>query len=191
MHKEFRKTKENEIVRMYLEDHKSAGIIATEIGGMTRQNVWKILRKKGVDTRKEYGTRVKVNCEFCNKDYELTRSRWRVRGKHNFCSHRCYMDYFRTTSSYYWREGTRIGRLEIYPLLEKVYGVIPEFVIHHKDGDDRNNEWGNLMAFPGQSDHLKYHRGSIASVLLDGANFGKGRRLSPTRKQGVGIECLS
>jgi hypothetical protein len=181
MHPKFRKEIESRIVTMYVGEHKSAGMIADIVGKVTRQGIWKILRRNGVDTRKRHGTRVKVNCDFCNKDFELRRCEWRNRKKHKFCSHKCYCDYFRTTSSYYWRHGCRIGRLELAPVLKEIYGIVPEFVIHHKDGDDRNNNRGNLMAFPNQSDHLKFHRGGIACTLLDGANFGNGASLCPTK----------
>jgi len=41
-------------------------------------------------------------------------------------------------------------------------------VVHHIDGDTRNNEPGNLMVFSSQGDHLKYHRGDkVESVKAE------------------------
>lgn len=34
----------------------------------------------------------------------------------------------------------------------------PEEVVHHIDGDKRNNKPSNLIVFPSQSEHLEWHR---------------------------------
>lgn len=30
-------------------------------------------------------------------------------------------------------------------------------VVHHQDGDKRNNTWGNLEVLPSQSEHARLH----------------------------------
>ena len=44
-------------------------------------------------------------------------------------------------------------------------------VVHHKDGNDRNNDRSNLAVYASQSDHLKAHHGKTpVTPVWDGAN---------------------
>lgn len=158
-----------EAKRMYEEEHMSCSMIAP-LMGVGRQAVWKALRQVGVDTRKMVGTRVRTWCDFCGGEINWTRSRWRGT-RHHFCSKGCYFNFFRSEHPNYWRHGCRVGREILRPFLGKVYGEVPEFTIHHDDGNGENNSPDNLYAFPDHSNHMKWHRGGMACVLLSGRNF--------------------
>jgi hypothetical protein len=44
-------------------------------------------------------------------------------------------------------------------------------IVDHTDGDERNNDRGNLRVFASQSDHMRSHHGAKVPVLWDGANI--------------------
>ena len=37
------------------------------------------------------------------------------------------------------------------------FKLLPEYVVHHEDGDNHHNDLDNLRVFASQEDHLKYH----------------------------------
>ena len=59
-------------------------------------------------------------------------------------------------------------------------------VVHHVDGDRTNQNWKNLIIFPGQSEHAKFHaavRKGLVSSVANCKRFGgqtcKHPRLAP------------
>ncbi len=148
--------------------HLSPSQIAP-IAGVSRQAVWKILQNEGVNTSKGPGgaTRVKYECDFCGKPFEMTRARWRNSMKH-FCSTTCYFASLENPRYHPWRQGQRLARAIISQYFE-----IPEgAVIHYKDGDERNNNLSNLAVYASQGDHMANHRNNHKSQpLWDGASL--------------------
>jgi len=61
------------------------------------------------------------------------------------------------------RQGQRIARANV----EKIYGELPSgSVVHHIDGNTKNNDLSNLILFAAQKDHLKWHRGKENESLV-------------------------
>lgn len=57
------------------------------------------------------------------------------------------------------REKTNVSKLEHRLVMEKHLGrkLKKDEVVHHIDGDKKNNEINNLMLFASNSDHIKHH----------------------------------
>ena len=51
------------------------------------------------------------------------------------------------------------GRHEHRIIAEQILGreLKPGEIVHHIDGDKRNNDPGNIMVFSSQSEHIKWH----------------------------------
>lgn len=121
--------------------------------GVSRQALWKAMRKAGVETRKGHATYRKIVCDNCGKKYKVTRSRYRKLGKKKFCSDVCYYMYLGNEDSYHNRHKQRIARNKV----SEVFDLKPEHVVHHKDGNHWNTDMSNFLVFSSQSDHIKYH----------------------------------
>lgn len=132
---------------------------------MTRQGVFKILKKAGVDTSKSQ--RVAVVCSTCGKTVEKMKSR--VRGKNQFfCSKECHLIWLDTLgegykpSSYY----SRMGRKKVTEYFD--YKPEDGQILHHINKDCSDNRKINLMVFASQGDHVRYHRGIQVTPIWDG-----------------------
>lgn len=160
--------KPQDIVVLATNQHLSPSQIA-KLAGVSRQQVWKTLKKAGVSTHKGPGglTWVECRCNFCGKTFEIRRCRWRQSIEH-FCSNECYYASRENPNYYQWRHGTRLARV----VIAQYFPIQPDHVVHHIDGDDRNNDRSNLMVFANHSDHLKYHHGENHVVpLWDGSQL--------------------
>lgn len=146
-----------DIIRAFTESLVPAAKLAEQYG-ITRQSIWKMLKKQGVNTAKGIGnTRFEVSCDYCQK--VIVRNRARVRNQtRNFCNHACYysfIDHNHGTGPYKAnRHGQRIAREKISQVFELTKGN----VIHHIDRNNYNNRWDNLMVFATNGDHIRYHR---------------------------------
>jgi hypothetical protein len=150
-----------ELIVMWEERRLSLAQIGREIG-MSRQGVAKRLNKAGISTAK--GKRWSVSCALCGVEFELARNRIR-RGPKHFCTREHALAWLRNPDYKPWRQGTRIARERV----SKYFWLEPGYVVHHKDGNNRNNVLSNLAVFASQSDHLKHHHGGDVKPLWDGA----------------------
>ena len=121
---------------------------------------------------------VTVKCEECGKTVTMPPSQYR-RSKHHFCSRQCHMRQMnRELNPTRMTEGVKekcrqaqLGRGEGLTY-EKCHGrhthrVVAEQmlgrplrkgeVVHHIDGNKRNNDPSSLMVFKSQAQHVKYH----------------------------------
>jgi len=160
--------KPQDVVSLYTIQHLSCAQIAP-IAGICRQEVWKILKKQGVNTGKGEGgaTRVQYNCDFCGKESQITRARWRNSEKH-YCSTNCYFASLENPHYYQSRQGQRIARA----IVNQYFRLEPEHIVHHKDGNTRHNDLINLAVYTSHSEHLKathHHNGNIKPIW-DGAS---------------------
>lgn len=81
-----------------------------------------------------------------------------------FCSPECYHASYQTRTFVHWRHGQRIAR----QLVAEVFPLQVEHVVHHEDGNERNNSLSNLWVFASQAAHLSYHRGGKAQPIWCG-----------------------
>lgn len=143
---------DDNIIKLWNGGMYSLGFIG-DFYGVTRQAVKKYLNRRGIDTVK--GSRkIKVICGICNKVEYRLRCRVRDHIKH-YCSQGCYIESMKNSDYQANRHGQRIARRkvgEIFPLQDG-------YVVHHKDGNCKNNELSNLAVFRKQADHTSYHRG--------------------------------
>jgi len=150
-----------EMVVMYTMQHLTYQQIGDRYG-MTRANVMKILRGAGVVAKD--GEWVECVCDYCGNGVRKRRSEWR-KAVRQYCGEECYHKSRENPAYYSWRQGQNIGR----QVVGHYYRLEPHNVVHHRDGDNRNNEVGNLVVFENQSEHMKYHHGvSEVEVLWDG-----------------------
>ena len=151
------------IVGLYTDKHLTLQQIGDQVG-MTRQGVLKRLRVAGVG--REQGTWVEVVCSFCGADIRKRRAQWRKSEKY-YCRPACYHAALENPGYKPWRQGQRLARA----LIEQYYRIPEGAIVHHKDGDDRNNDRANLQVLASQADHLRVHRKNGEGVvpLWDGA----------------------
>jgi hypothetical protein len=126
--------------------------------GLTRQGVWKILARAGVNTSKSLGnTRLEVSCTTCGKIFIKNKAHVR-NNKNLFCSRECYTAYLEAGNGVgpyiKNRHGQRIARTIVSEHFELKQG----HVVHHKDRNCLNNLIENLMVFATQGDHIRFHR---------------------------------
>jgi hypothetical protein len=121
--------------------------------GITRQGIYKVLRRHGVDTTKR---KLEVSCSYCEKVIHRHKSQVRKR-KRLFCNDACYFAFLAVGNGQPYvqsRHGQRIGRV----IVGKHYSLQPGNIVHHEDRDTRNNSLENLRVFRNQGDHVRYHR---------------------------------
>lgn len=101
-----------------------------------------------------------VKCKNCGREWPEPKSRIK-RGLGKFCSRDCYFEYDVITSTEYrW---IRLGNGELMKehryVMEQYLGrkLHPGEVVHHIDGDKRNNDINNLMLFPNHKEHYRHH----------------------------------
>lgn len=134
----------NERLRLIAERH-----------GVTRQTVHAVIRQAGVGLREKAERR---ECAHCGKALRVRLYR-AERTAHSYCGQPCYVARIRDAGSGFeaHRQGQRRGRAVVgvfYPLAEGN-------VVHHIDGDQANNDVGNLMVFRSQADHMRWHRAGL------------------------------
>lgn len=121
---------------------------------------------------------ITVKCEECGKTVTMPPSQFR-KSKHHFCSRQCHMKQMNrelnpTRMTEEVKEKCRQTQLNRGEgrAYQKCHGrhthrVVAEQmlgrplqkgeVVHHIDGNKRNNDPSNLMVFKSQAEHVKYH----------------------------------
>lgn len=139
--------------------------------GMTRQGVYKRLKAAGCLVKRREkggapGVHVRITCSFCGN--ELVRRKRQVLKAglmRQFCNQTCYFAALENPSFQVSRQGSRLARA----IVQQHFPLEPQHIVHHKDGNQKNNDRSNLLVFASQSDHLKHHRGRTVNPLWDGA----------------------
>jgi DNA-binding transcriptional regulator LsrR (DeoR family) len=104
------------------------------------------------------GVRLTCSLPTCSRVFYVSPSR--VKGdpsSRHFCCAEHFYAYRPTVNPRYrqWRHGCRLARAEV----AKHFALQPEHVVHHLDGDQKNNDPSNLAVFASQADHIAYHHG--------------------------------
>jgi predicted DNA-binding protein YlxM (UPF0122 family) len=153
-----------DIIRAYTEQLMPMLELANQYN-ITRQGIWKLLKRSGVDTSKH---KLIVSCSTCQK--EIKRNRCLIRKSLNhFCCNKCYYAFLETGNGNPYiqnRQGQRIARKKVAELFD----LQPGNIVHHDDRNTLNNMLHNLKVFRNQGDHVRYHRGFTVEILWDGAN---------------------
>ena len=94
-----------------------------------------------------------LHCGHCGILLGLYCKSWGLEGK-RYCNQACYMASLYNPGYKPWRQGQRLARAIV-----SQYFVLPEgAIVHHKDGDNRNNDRANLAVYAGNGDHVRAHR---------------------------------
>ena len=144
-----------DIIRAFTEQLEPMITIADRYN-RSRQAIWKVLKKAGVDTSKSAAT-ITVSCTACGKSINRTRARIRNQVNH-FCNYVCYYAFLEAGNGMgpyqESRQGQRIARSKI----AEVFDLQSYHIVHHEDRNCYNNMWSNLKVFANQGDHIRYHR---------------------------------
>ena len=145
-----------------LQSGKQISILAAEVG-ITRQAIWKRLKAAGIDISGRYWQR--VDCGYCGTKLDRRKSYMTDKAK-VFCNTECYYANRENPGYKPWRHGSRLARA----IVAQRFALDSLHVVHHKDGDQRNNNLDNLVVYASQSDHIKAHHGkSKVTPVWDGA----------------------
>jgi len=134
--------------------------------GLTRQGVWKILKRAGIDTTNR---KLPVSCAVCGAVIERHKCRIRKQLNH-FCSEACYHAFLEAGNGHPYkpnRHGSRIGRMKV----SKYFELKPGYIVHHENRSQFDNRLANLRVFATQGDHLRYHRGFDVEPIWDGSQL--------------------
>lgn len=143
-----------QLEQWYLRDHLTLEEIGKKLS-ITRQAVHNRMRRCGIDM--STGERFDVKCDVCGVFYSVTRKRFKSTIMH-LCSEKCRIAYLKTSQYKASRQGQRIGRAVLMEIATKKGLSMPDgFVVHHKDGDDFNNDPSNLMVFKNNAEHTLHH----------------------------------
>lgn len=131
---------------------------------LTRQRVWQIVRSLGLSTHRPKG--VERNCALvsCRAAIRVPQSRARKSEK-SFCNAEHYYAWRFNPQFLGWRQGMRLGRAEV----AKHFKLEPRHIVHHLDGNERNNEISNLIVFASASDHMRHHHRRSVEPIWRGA----------------------
>ena len=150
----------NYLVKLYTVDHLTLREIGKQVK-LSAPGVNKRLRKAGITS--EQCEHCSVICDFCGKEFDRTRKRAKAVGA-KYCSMACYSAGITSPKSHIWRHGQRLARL----IVAQHFDLQPNHVVHHIDGDDRNNDRSNLAVYVSQADHTSAHRGGKATPICVG-----------------------
>jgi hypothetical protein len=145
-----RKKIETDILTVwYTQAHLTLRQIAT-LAGMSHVGVAKRLRSAGITAHD--GVWVKLACNYCGKEFE--RPRCQAKRERSYCCEDHYFADLENPGYKPWRQGQRLARA----IVSQYTRLDPDEIVHHEDGNCKNNDRKNLRVFANQSDHLKYHR---------------------------------
>jgi endogenous inhibitor of DNA gyrase (YacG/DUF329 family) len=139
--------------------------------GVTRQAVYHALKRAGIETSKAIAGNVVVSCSMCGKMHKRTRQRNRD-SLHVFCSKDCYNKWLDRGS----KAGNKYieyahGRAAARALVSQYIELLPGYIVHHEDRNQRNNDLSNLKVFACQGDHNRYHRGFRVAPIWEGSKI--------------------
>ena len=163
-----RKTRldEAEIVERYTVNLEPMISIAASVN-RTRQAIFYILKRHGIDTTKEGAGNVMLTCTWCGKVYKRHRAHARKTNT-PFCSNACYYSWLDRGNGNTYIDNRR-GRIQARDIVSNYFDLHTGHIVHHEDRNSTNNELSNLKVFVSSGDHTRYHRGFRVPILWDGS----------------------
>ena len=141
-----------DIAKAYSVDLESMISIATRYE-KTRNAVWNVLKKAGVDTSKR---KIAVSCATCGAT--IYRPKCQIRNRNNnFCNYNCYKSFMEAGSIHLTATEQSRGHRRARIIVASLFALQPEHVVHHEDQFQLNNQIWNLRVFANQGDHIRYH----------------------------------
>ena len=126
---------------------------------VSRVAVRNYLNRRGIDTSKR---KYPVKCARCGRQVMRNKA-WIRRVRHPYCGHKCYYKALPNPKA----NISRWGQMQARETVAQFFGLRPEHVVHHEDGNDLNNNPANLTVFDGHASHLWWHRGyKDKSIIL-------------------------
>lgn len=133
---------------------------------VTRNAIWKMLKKAGIDTSKR---KIQVSCKVCGT--VLNRQKSKIRNnKNHFCNMACYQAFLDAGASHLTPAEQRRGSRMARKIVQRYFNLQPENIVHHKDHFSLNNQLWNLCVFKTQGDHIRHHRGFEVETIWDGSD---------------------
>ena len=148
-----------DIIDKYI-NHLTPMISLAEEYGKSRQGIWKILKKAGVDTSKH---KLNISCVACGKEVFRTKARIRRQVNH-FCSNECYHAFLSASPYTENRHSSRLARAKV----AKYFKLALKNIVHHIDNNQFNNLLPNLAVFANQGDHIRCHRTGESNPIWEG-----------------------
>ena len=142
-----------------------------QLSGMTRQAIWKRLHRAHCYIPRRVkggapGVMIEVNCAWCSTPLKRHRRKvLKLKTMRSFCNAECYYAALEAPGYFPWRHGSRLAR----SIVAQRFALEREHIVHHKDGDQRNNDVKNLAVYASNSAHMAHHRGRKVDTLWDGA----------------------
>lgn len=141
-----------DIIKAYSEDLEPIMSLALKYN-KTRQAIWKMLKKAGIDTCK---SKIAVSCTTCGAI--IHRPKCQIRNRHNvFCDTNCYYSFLAAGSAHITETEQRRGNRRARVIVKQYFDLQPEHIVHHEDRFALNNQLWNLKVFATQGDHIRYH----------------------------------
>lgn len=131
--------------------------------GVTRQAIYKIIRKAGVSTLKEP---IYISCTSCTQSIKRNKARIRKQLNH-FCSRKCYNDFLTAGNGNPYIQ-SRSGQIIARSIVSQYFSLQENHIVHHENRNCLDNCIKNLRVFATQGDHLRHHRGFDVIPLWDG-----------------------
>lgn len=128
---------------------------------VTRQAVYKILKRAGIDTSKH---KIPITCIACGTEVLRTKARIRRQTNH-FCSTDCYHTFLQASPYIENRHQSRLARVKV----SEFFALRPGHIVHHIDGNQFNNLIKNLIVFANQGDHIRCHRTGESNPIWQGS----------------------
>jgi hypothetical protein len=149
-----------DLVVLYTEMHLTLRAIG-RLTGMSATAVMKRLRQAGI-TRQQ-GERIVALCAYCGVAVNRPRSQGLRRVV--YCGTEHYYAARANPQFVEWRHGSRLARA----IVSQHYQLGRDEVVHHIDGNQRNNDLANLAVYASRSDHTAAHHGRQVTPVWTGA----------------------
>jgi len=153
-----------DIINAYSDDLVRMTTLAAQYG-VSRQAIYKILKRAGADTKKQ---RLPVSCTTCGT--EILRTKGRIRKQLNhFCSSECYFAFLEAGNGFPYIE-SRAGQKRARVIVGDHFRLQNGHIVHHENRNTLDNRLINLKVFANNGDHVRHHRGFDVLPIWDGCN---------------------